>query len=503
MAAGTGPVKPRRERTPAWARWRRPWPRAGVSPRAAALLAGAVMAVAAAAVIPAPATDTDRTTGDEPHYLLTARALGERASLDLAGVYDDGPRPFHRDPLAPQGRVLADGRLVAPHDPLLPALLALPMAAGGWVAAKAVMALVAGLLGAALVWVATARLGVAAGRAAAVVAVLGASAPLAVYGAQVYPELPAALAVTLGVGAVTGRPRRASHVVAVAAVVALPWLSVKYVPLAAVLALCELVAVRRHRGWRGAGVVAGVLGVAGVAYVAAHLAWYGGLTVYAAGRFFAEHGGQMSVVGTQPDYLGRSTRLLGLLADADFGLAAWQPAWLLAVPAVAALCRRGRAPGAGGAAIGGVAPRTAVLAVLAVGWLMATFVAATMHGWWFPGRHVLVVLPAALLVIAWWARDDRRRLAAVVALGAVGVAIHAWLALSAGWADPLVVDVHDTASPLRQGLQWLLPNYRLLDTGAWLRHGVWTALALAGLAVGWRRARPSAADPARVPGWGR
>ena len=39
---------------------------------------------------------------------------------------------------------------------------------------------------------------------------------------------------------------------------------------------------------------------------------------------------------------------------------------------------------------------------------MATFVALTMQGWWFPGRQLVVVLPAAVLAIAWWARGGGR-----------------------------------------------------------------------------------------------
>lgn len=206
----------------------------------------------------------------EPHYLLTAEALARHGILDLADAYEHGRyRPFHDAPLSPQGAPDADGRLVAPHDPLLPALLALPMRAGGWAAAKATLALLARALAAA----------------------------------------------------------------------------------------------------------------AGL-YVAAHLAWYGGLTVYAAGEFFQGHGGEATVVGTDPEYLGRSVRLVGLLLDPKFRLAAWQRAWLLLVPAAAALF----AVRAWGPA-GGV--RAAVLAPLAAGWLVAT--------WPLP-----VVWLAALVALTWW-----------------------------------------------------------------------------------------------------
>ena len=69
--------------------------------------------------------------------------------------------------------------------------------------------------------------------------------PLAAYGVQIYPELPAALAVITAV-AVLSSPRRTwrHEVAAIAAVVALPWLAVKYVPVAAVLAVAVLIGAR-------------------------------------------------------------------------------------------------------------------------------------------------------------------------------------------------------------------------------------------------------------------
>ena len=114
----------------------------------------------------------------------------------------------------------------------------------------------------------------------------------------------------------------------------------------AAVALWRLLARRPARAGRPA--LGRGLGPPRVAFVAVHLAIYGGVTPYAAGSHFAD--GELTVVGDDPDYVGRSRRLVGLLVDRDFGLAAWQPAWLLLVPAVAALAarrprRRGAAAG--------------------------------------------------------------------------------------------------------------------------------------------------------------
>ena len=154
---------------------------------------------------------------------------------------------------------------------------------------------------------------------------------------------------------------------------------------------------------------AGALVVAAAAFAVAHLAWYGGITPYATGSHFA--GGEFGVVGDTPDYLGRSVRLIGLLVDRDFGLAAWQPGFLLAIAAFVALARaRPR---------GGLALALPLIA----GWCNATFVALTMQGWWFPGRQVVVVLPCVVLAVAWWAAQVPSRVTYVAAAGAFGASV--------------------------------------------------------------------------------
>ena len=75
------------------------------------------------------------------------------------------------------------------------------MAAGGWVGAKLAMAALAGVLAALLLWTAVRRLGVPLATATLAAGVFACSPPLAVYGSQVYPELPAALAVLAAVAA--------------------------------------------------------------------------------------------------------------------------------------------------------------------------------------------------------------------------------------------------------------------------------------------------------------
>ena len=156
---------------------------------------GLLALLAAAAGIVVPATHGTRTTADEPQYLLTAISLATDHDLDIDDELADGRwRAFHALPLPTQTEPLTDGRRISPHDPLLPLLLAAPVAVGGWVGAKAAMAVMTGLLAALLCWTAVRRLGVPVATAALAAALFACSPPLAVYGSQVYPELPAALA---------------------------------------------------------------------------------------------------------------------------------------------------------------------------------------------------------------------------------------------------------------------------------------------------------------------
>jgi hypothetical protein len=446
----------------------------------AMLVVAVLVALGCAAGAPVPATYLEQTTADEPQYLLSAISLVEDHDLDIADeLAAQRWRAFHEANLPEQTKLLADGRRLSPHDPLLPLLLAVPVALGGWVGAKLALAVLAGLLAAVLVWTAVRRLRVPLGTAVLVTLVLCLSPPLAVYGTQVYPELPAALAVAVALAALTGPLRTRGCLLAGAAVVTLPWLGVKYAPVAAVLAV--LATWRLWREGRRTAVLAwlGGLGVAGVAFALVHLAVYGGLTPYAVGDEFTT--GELGVVGAAPNYAGRSVRLVGLLVDRAFGLVAWQPAWLLTVPALAALARR-RPDG------------WAVLAApAAVGWLVATFVALTMQGWWWPGRQVVVVLPALVLVLAWWVGVDapRWRARALALAGAAEVAGYFWMVVEgAAGRITWVFDFFDTGWPGYRLWRVLLPDY-LAPTGwTWLLHGLWIAVVAALALAGWRQARP-------------
>ena len=239
---------------------------------------------------------------------------------------------------------------------------------------------------------------------------------MATYATQIYPEIPAALAVMTAVSVLSGPLDRRRLGVVTLAIVALPWLSIKYAPVAVCLAAITLWRLRDRRTLN-MGVVASLV-VAGIVYLLAHRAIYGGWTAYASGDYFSQTG-EFSVVGSTPNYLGRSRRLVGLLVDDGFGIAAWMVGWLALPFALGLLIRR--------------RPANAMLLMLplATGWLTATFVAATMHGWWWPGRQLVVVLPLGVIAIA-IAADSSATLRRFLVISAVlGVSTWLWTTVEA------------------------------------------------------------------------
>jgi hypothetical protein len=415
------------------------------------LVVGAIAGVAALAGLSARATHGARTTADEPQYLLTAESLVADGDLDISNqIRLEAYLPYHEIPIDPQTTPLdASGREVSPHDPLLPALLALPFAGAGWIGAKAALALLTALTAGLSVWVAVHRLGVDPHSAAVAVAAAFAGLPLAGYGTQIYPEMPAALALLITVAVLLEPQRPASMTtrdvwVALAAIITLPWLSIKYVPVAAMAGLALVRRSTRTTSGPGPLPVMAVAAVAGVIYLGAHQLIYGGWTVYASGDHFVDSG-ELGVAGFDVDLVGRSRRLIGLLVDRGFGIATWNPAWFLAVPAVASSFRSSR--------------HRPVAVLVATGWFTATFLALTMHGWWVPGRQLVVVLPLAALALAVWVDGDGRRRAITAAAGAVAALNWLWLAVEAttGHAT-LVVDFVDTRAPFYRALRSITPD---------------------------------------------
>jgi hypothetical protein len=451
----------------------------------AMLIVGLLTVLAAGLGAGVPSTYGGQAAVDEPQYLLSALSLWEDHDLDISDELAARRfLAFHDSDLPVQTATRPDGSQLSPHDPLLPVILAVPMGLGGWLAAKLTLAVLAGILAALLLWTAVRRFGVPLGLAGPGVALATCTSPLAVYGQQVYPELPGALAALVALAALTApRPAARTLTTFALAVIAMPWLSVKYAPVGVALVLVAAAGLLRAGRIRATVLLAGGLAAGGVVYLAVHKAIYGGITAYASGDAF-QGSGEFGVIGFQPDYPGRTIRLLGLLIDRDFGIAAWQPAWFLLLPALAVLLHRRP-------------PHWAALTVpLLAGYGTATWVALTMQGFWWPGRQLVVVLPLAVLIIlAWLTRATRSVRVTAAGLGALGVVYYVVLLVTGYFGQTRWVLAPDD---LR--LHWpaalLLPDDRDLTAADQVRYGIWIAVAAVTVLLALRTARRAGRAPA-------
>ena len=178
------------------------------------LFVGLLVFGVSAVAIPSRSTYGAQVSVDEPQYLLTALSIGEDFDLDISDeIKEEKFRSFHEVGLNTQTIDMnSSGQRLSPHDPLLPLLLALPMRIAGWVGARALLAVFAGFLAASTLWLAVRRFHVSPKTAAWVAGAFGSAPPLCSYGSQIYPEVPAALAVVLAVASATGNPSRRNSI---------------------------------------------------------------------------------------------------------------------------------------------------------------------------------------------------------------------------------------------------------------------------------------------------
>ncbi|MEO0493547.1 MAG: hypothetical protein AAF081_09040 [Actinomycetota bacterium] len=454
--------------------------------RARLLLVGLVAFGVSLLAIDARSTYGARVSSDEPQYLLTAMSLWEDFDLDVSDeIAERRYEPFHEITINQQTIALNDsGQELSPHDPLLPLVLMVPYGIAGWVGAKVMLSIILGLTAALTLHVAVSRFGASVGPATWIIGAFFTAPPLTSYGTHIFPAGTAALALMTAFWAVTHPSRsRRWDVVAVLAIVALPWLSVKYVPHAAVVTLGL---AWKHRAARDRLVaLGGVFAVAGATYLLLHQGIYGGWTVYSTGDHFIE-GSEFDVVGRRPRLLQRSRRLVGLIIDTQFGIGAWTPSFLAMPAALAALGRVRRDM-----------PSVLAAGVILAGWAVATWVALTMHGWWWPGRQITPVLPFVVIAIALWVGDRPRHLLGVAGATLLGTAtwlILAWEASTDRRA--LIVDFYDVESPWYQALASTLPDHQRLNDWDSVMTFVWMAILGASVVIAWRGARRPPLEPA-------
>jgi hypothetical protein len=180
------------------------------------------------------------TSGDEAHYLLMARSLSEKHTLDVRsyleaeeGVERIARRGVHYYHITPLSR---DGHYYSWHAPGLSFLLA-PAYPLGWLALHAVLGLIAGL-GSAGAYRLCRLAGAANSGALTVVALFSGSLLWCVYSSRALPEVLGATLMLWFICILARWPAGGWRAATAAALIIafLPWVHSRFIPLAAALA---------------------------------------------------------------------------------------------------------------------------------------------------------------------------------------------------------------------------------------------------------------------------
>ena len=243
------------------------------------------------------------------------------------------------------------------------------------------------------------------------------------------------------------------------------WLGSKYVALVLPVAVYFLFKADRP----GQIVLVAVGGVSAALFAWFHLHVFGGLTPYGVNVVY-DQWNTVEIFGGHVGFSERYYRIWGLFIDRRFGIGRWAPLLLAAAPALALL--------AASRIYQKSWEQRLLLALIVTQLLIATFVAITMMGWWFPGRTMLTVLPLFVVPLALLiARASALGRAFIVALGAYTLAITAGLA-QAGHAGEITiaVDPFDMTFVPFQAIAGLFPLYTRWTAETWQLTYLWWAL---------------------------
>jgi hypothetical protein len=248
---------------------------------------------------------------------------------------------------------------------------------------------------------------------------------------------------------------------------ALLWLSMKYAPLGVILGVAFL----HGAGWRERIVFIALCAVSGAFYIWGHYVLFDDLTAYSVNTVF-EGADAVTVFEGHVAFQDRIYRIWGLLIDQRFGSARWVPLLLLAPASLPLLLRAG-------------ATGRIVLALIVSQVLVATFVAITMMGWWFPGRTLITILPLTtlpltLLVAKLPARA--RLLPAALALTSIAFTIALRDAVANDVVRLAVAPFDMRWAPFRWS-RGIFPNYQTWGSETVVLTVVWVSLFVTSMAV--------------------
>ena len=440
----------------------------------AAVALFALLSVAYAFSIDIRASRGASITGDEPFYLLTTQSLLSDGDLDLQNQFDaKSYKSFfdHADDLWLQSLPTSDGRLLSPHNPGLSVLVIPGFLLGGLTGTQIQLMLMAATT-MSLAFVLADRLTGHRFVCWAATLGVGLTATAFIYSTEIYPEFPAALALVVALLVATGRGKPGlSEALCLAAVLtAMCWLGAKYAALVVPVALYFLFRADR----RGQIAVVAIGGISAALFAWSHLHVYGGLTPYGVNAVYAQWN-TAEILSGHIGFSERYYRIWGLFIDRRFGIGRWAPLLLAAAPALALLVTR-------------TWEQRLLLALIAIQLLIATFVAITMMGWWFPGRTMLTVLPLFAVPLALLiGRASTAMRVFMALLGAGTMAFTAGLA-HVGHAGEITiaVDPFDMAFVPFQAVAGLFPLYTWWTAETWqLTYAWWAAFVISTAVVLW------------------
>ncbi len=403
-------------------------------------------------------------TGDAPHYVMMAHSLAHDRDLDLANNYAQGHwRAFYdRQDFGPQVPAQSDGRVVAEHKPGISVLLAPAYYFLRMPGALAALACLAGLIGGLIFLV---GLSIRFDRAQALWGFILFSfcAPWWTHSQIVMAELPGGVCLLLILAAWRGVLPRVW--VSIACVI-LPWLSVRYIPLVAFLALFEANA-RRREGWRA---MAGPLLLTGLSLALGFLfnAWlFGGASPVKA--YEQQNMGWSALV--KPWMIPRYVS--GLMLDQENGWLPTTPVFILGFFGLKSLWQRDRT----------FFWQTALPAIVYL-------IPVASFPWWgsamAPNRYLICLTPFFALWTteawrAWGARISFKLLAALSFGWAVFLVILPWFCWSLGTGQNRLLLI--LGKGLGLSLTPWFPAFMVDDPKSY----AWPVVVLVGVLVAYRR----------------
>lgn len=447
------------------------------------------------------------TQGDEPHYLLVTHSIWQDGDIDLADDYAAREDlAFHRGAISPHYKPgLDEGSRYSMHGVGYPLLLLPAYAIGRRVDGGSASVLLARLLQVVVLALAAWLLVGWAAEHTDPRSALGGTllvtvlAPVVFAPVSLFPETPAMFLAVAGFIAARSRSR-AGAMVGGLAVAVLPWMGVKYIPLAGAVAVGALIAAGRRPGPRQLAAVLAPLAISLGGHALFTLSLYGSLSPSAI------YLGADPAFGRQPgygadwwayvrDWPGALRTLIGYFFDQKEGLFLLAPQYLLAAAGVGAAWRRRPA-------------EVAALVLIATAHLGPYALSQQIGGQSPPARPLMAILWITVLPLALALRPVGGRLLAVCrgALPALGLAMTLALAL-----DPALLP-HDY--PVTEA--WLLRDLspeggelwrtfplwlNLRGGGQWVATLLWTAGLTAMLAAIARSARSAAPASGRRLAW--